>query len=547
MSERGEERFERLFDEVLQGRLTRSEVFGRAARLGLSFTALSTLLAACDSDEGGGSGQSSEQSGASGEIKRGGRIRVATRVASNADSLDPAHTSLGLQNLKLIYDTLTRLDSDFKPVPRLAEEWEVSRGGRQWTFRLVEGATWHDGKPVTADDVVFTYKRLLNPKEGAVVAASLEFMDPAGIKALDKRTVRFDLPEPYVDLAASVGVGGTEIVPSTINPKTVNSTAIGSGPFKLDTFTPGGRGRYVRNEDYHGEGYPFVDEIEVVNIFDESARSNALISGEVDLVPGIDFASVDVLESGGASVLEIPGGTFVSISLVQDMEPWTDQRVREALALAIDREEIVAVAFRGKGKVGNDQPISDAYPYAPEGIPQRTRDVDRAKELLAEAGHPDGLEATLFTSDAGFAMVDVAVMIAEQAKEAGFDIKINKRPPDTYWSEVWLKKNFYVSFWTGHPTPDELISLTLRSDSPQNEPHFFDKEFDALMEEAQGVFDEEERVRIYSEAFTRVHEACSWIIPGTVNMLHGVASNLQWEERPNSQQSVYLDNAWLST
>jgi len=529
-----------LSDDIAQGRLTREQLLARGLGLGLSLSAIEALLAAGPSFAGG-------HVLAAPKPKRGGNLVVATRVGGTGDTLDPHHyaTEADSDRVKALYNTLTHLDTTFKPRPGLAESWESNKLGTQWTFRLVKGATWHDGRPVTASDVAYSIKRIIDPKGGATAKDALAFIDPRGIKVLDLRTIRLNLRQPYVDMPATMGIDGTLIIPASFDVKKFPTAPIGSGPFKFRSFTPGKESTFVRNENYFHSGRPYVDQVQILNIFDETARNNAILSGQAHLATGIAFSSLKVLQSRGAQIFDIPGGTFVDISLVQDMKPFTDQRVRQAFALSLDRQEIVDVVFLGKARVGNDQPISSAYRFAPH-IPQRTRDIPKAKALLAAAGYPKGIDVTLYTSDAGFAMVDMAVIAAKQAEEAGFKVSVKQWPPSSYWSEIWLKKNFYISWWSGHPTSDDLIHLTLTSKAPQNESHFRNAKFDALVAKARTTFSPSQRVSLYTQALRMVHDSASWVIPAYVDLLHGATKNFHWVEAPNSQISVYTDTAWLS-
>jgi len=486
---------------------------------------------------------------------QGGRLRLAVNVGGTGDTLDPAKSGTTIDGSRLngLYDCLTRYDENNIPQPYLAKEWTGSPDGKTWTFRLQDKATWHDGRPVTAEDVVFTFKRNIDPEVGATARNTLSPLVGGDVVAVDAKTVRFDLPNAYVDWPAVCGSLWTHVLPSTFDPATANTAPIGSGPFKFESFTPGRASRFLRNENWWNEGYPYFDEYEVLDIFDDNARDNALIARQIDFSFGVPLSSVDVLKSSGVSVLELNSSTLVSIALVEDMPPFKDNpKLRQAFAYALDRQAIADIVYRGYARPGNDHPLPrQTYAAGPTDadIPQRTQDIDRAKKLLAEAGYPDGIDLTLHTADAGYAMADLAVVAAEQARAAGFRIEVKKWPSNTYWSEVWLKENFYTSYWSADPTADLIVSKTLVSTSQENESRFRNAEFDALIAKARTIADLDERRAIYAEAMRMAHDSASWVIPVFVNIAHGMNPALTFSvpPAPSGNSITVFWGAWKSS
>jgi peptide/nickel transport system substrate-binding protein len=291
----------------------------------------------------------------------------------------------------------------------------------------------------------------------------------------------------------------------------------------------------------------------VLDLFDDTARDNALIAGQIDFSFGIPLSSVDVLKGAGIKVLELNGSTLVSIALVEDMPPFKDNlKLRQAFAYSLDRQAIADIVYRGYALPGNDHPLpNQAYAAGPTvaDIPQRTQDLDRAKKLLAEAGYPDGIDLTLHTADAGFSMADLAVVAAEQARAAGFRIEVKKWPSNTYWNEVWLKENFYTSYWSADPTADLIVSKTLYSTSQENESHFRNTEFDALIAKARTISDLDQRRAIYASAMKMAHDSASWVIPVFVNIAHGMnpALNFGVPPAPSGNAVTVFWGAWKSS
>jgi peptide/nickel transport system substrate-binding protein len=489
------------------------------------------------------------------EPVHGGRLRLAVNVGGTGDTLDPAKSTTIIDESRLhgLYDCLTRYDENNIPQPYLAREWMVSPDRKTWTFRLQQSATWHDGRPVTADDVVFTYNRYLDPKVGATCINTISPLVGGKVIAVDAKTVRFELPNPYVDWPAVVGSLWTHILPANFNPATANTAPVGSGPFKFESFSPGRSSRFVRNKNWWNEGHPYLDEYEVLDIFDDNARTNALISRQIDFSFGVPLSSIDVLKASRVKILEINSSTLVSIALVEDMPPFKgNPKLRQAFAYSLDRQAIADIVYRGYARPGNDHPLPrQAYAVGPtdETIPQRTQDLGRAKKLLAEAGYPEGIDLTLHTADAGYNMADLAVVVAEQAHKAGFRIEVKKWPSNLYWAQVWLKQNFYTSYWSSEPTADLIVSKTLYSTSKENESHFHNAEFDGLIAKARTVADLDERREIYATAMRLVHESASFIIPVFVNIAHGMnpALNLAVPPSPSANALTIFWGTWKSS
>jgi peptide/nickel transport system substrate-binding protein len=523
------------------GSTTRRQFVSGTAALGL--TAVASVL------------PSRARSASAQQPVQGGRLRLAVNVGGTGDTLDPAKSGTTIDGSRLngLYDCLTRYDEKNIPQPYLAREWTHSPDSKLWTFRLQQNATWHDGRPVTANDVVFTFNRYLDPKVGATARNTLSPLVGGKVIAVDAKTVRFELPNPYVDWPAVVGSLWTHILPANFNPATANTAPVGSGPFKFESFSPGRSSRFVKNKNWWNEGHPYLDEYEVLDIFDDNARTNALISGQIDFSFGVPFSSIDVLRASRVKVLELTRTTFVSIALVEDMPPFQgNPKLRQAFAYSLDRQAIADIVYRGYARPGNDHPLpreTYAAGVSEEKIPQRTQDLGRAKKLLAEAGYPNGIDLTLHTGDAGYNMADLAVVVAEQARKAGFRIEVKKWPSNMYWDQVWLKKNFYTSYWSSDPTADLIVSKTLYSTSKENESHFHNAEFDGLIVKARTVADLDERREIYTSAMRLTHESASLIIPVFVNIAHGMspALNLAVPPSPSSNALTNFWAAWKST
>ena len=537
-----DERVEHLVRSMEDGGMTRETFIARAAAIGLSASGIGALL--------GGSVAS-----AASRTMRGARVAAVKSTLSvvdvgsgTADTLDPHKQASPVDGMRItsLYDKLLVYNEHWEPQPWLAESVESSKDAKTWTVRLVSGATFHDGSPVTAADVKFTFEQILNPKVAAANADNFAFMKGARVKILDSRTIRYVLAQPFADVPAAFGdPSGVNILPHTWDSTKANTAPNGSGPFQFVSFTPGQESTMTKNPNYWKAGYPLVNQLSILSVPDESARVNSLLAGTVDLATNLDNSVITSVKAGGAQVIAIPGNGLAPIILAPDIAPytWKDPRVREAFALAIDRKQIVDVVYSGYATVGNDQPIGPTYPNHPVGIPTRPRNIARAKQLLAAAGHPHGLTATLVTGNAGPGMVALATVVAQQAAEAGFNIKIDSWPASTYWSDVWLKKGFYVSNWSQRATPQLFLAETAYSNGIYNESHYRSKQVDKWLTEAVQTVTPAKRVKLYSEAMGAVAASAQWIIPAYASLIHCAVPGFKWKQLPPAQSDPYLFNA----
>jgi peptide/nickel transport system substrate-binding protein len=294
------------------------------------------------------------------------------------------------------------LDSDFVVHPQLAESWESNDDATQWTFHLREGVTFHDGRPFTADDVVWTYQRLLDPEVGSEAAATLAFLNPEGIVAVDEHTVRFTTDGAVPELPILITTKNTWIVPAGSTSDDLRLNGVGTGPFVPVDFEPVQQPhRFDRNPNYWQEGLPVADCVEFYVIQEPTTRVAALQSGEVDIVELVDFSTVPTLETDPAIVvLESTTSQSLTLSFWIDTPPFDDLLVRQALKMLVDREAILETALLGYGDIGDDNPVPPNSPYAwRSGVP--ARDVAGAVELLAQAGYgPDNPLTSISTADA---------------------------------------------------------------------------------------------------------------------------------------------------
>lgn len=467
-------------------------------------------------------------------------LRIAAGEADGATgTMDPALSTADpdAARISLVYERLVTLDESFAAAPQLATSWESSATGDEWTFKLQPGVKFHDGEPFTARHVVYTFRRLLDPKTASPAAASMASIDPAGITAVDDLTVRFKLKAPTVEFPAQIANRFTYILREGQPETEVRTAGIGTGPFKVQKFVPGDDvSTYVRNENYWRPGLPKVDVVELRAIPEESARIAAIQSGQIDLCWDLGRAGVEELKKNADVTVVTTRAPFVlTLSAWADTPPFDDVRVRQALKYVVDRDQVLQLVLRGYGDVGDDNPVAPWVEYALKTEP-RQRDIEKAKALLAEAGHPDGIDIELFTSEATPGFIELATLFQAQASEAGIRVTLNKAPSADYWSAVWLKQPFVCSSWSGRGADDALAAPYV-STSDWNETHWKRPEFDALITEARATTDVAKRTELYQKAQQLLRDDGGAIISVFPNALGASRANVTgWKLHP--QQST---------
>lgn len=482
-------------------------MLGAALALGLA-----GLLAACSGQavpgaDGVGPGSPVE----------GGTLRVGFVGGGAADTLDGAiATNLGdVARAVNMYNALLYRDDDFALKPMLATSVEPNADATVWTAHLRTDVKFSDGRPMTAKDVVASVERVIDPDDPKNGAASLGHLQE--VVAIDDATVEFRLDEPDSSLDDALGQYTMTIVPEDYDP----TNPVGTGPFMLESFTPGQSTVLKRNPYYWGDDGPYLDKIELLNFNDTDALINALLSSQVDAVAQIPAALAEVIGADSRmEILNSETGMWLPFTMRTDTPPFDDERVRQAFRLAVDREQMVEQVLSGYGTVGNDM-FASFDPAYPE-FPQRTQDIEEAKRLLADAGYPDGLTVELATAPIQAGTVEAAQVFAEQAAEAGITVKINRMDLTTYWGD-YLEYPFSQSFWYTRNFLPQANSGAM-PDSPFNETHWADEEFIALVERARGETDDDARGELIEEAQAIMYDRGGLIVWGFANQLDAYQS-----------------------
>ena len=390
--------------------------------------------------------------------KKGGVMRMGKAHGQTVDSLDPATHENGF-TLALthgIHNYLTEVSASGALAGQVAESWEASADATSWTFKLRRGMTYHDGREVTADDVIasITHHRGEKSKSAAKpIVSPIKEMQADG-----KHTVVFHLEAGNADFPYIVSDYHLPIMPSK-DGKAHWQSGIGAGAYKINKFEPGVRLDLDKYAGYWDSGRGHFEQIQMITIVDPAARTNAIITGEVDAIDRVDLKTVHLLKRRkGINIHSIAGTQHYTFPMRTNVAPYNDNNVRMALKHALDRKEMVAKILQGFGVIGNDHPIGPGQRFFAKDLEQRTYDPDKAKHYLEKAGL-DSLSVDLHVADAAFAgAVDAGALFAETAKACGINMQVIREPNDGYWSNVWNKKAFCACYWGGRPTADWMFS-----------------------------------------------------------------------------------------
>ncbi|MBT0961601.1 ABC transporter substrate-binding protein [Denitromonas iodatirespirans] len=476
--------------------------------------------------------------------RRGGRIKVAVQSGSNADTLDPAKgaTTVDYMRAYTFYNGLTTLDTKLAPQMSLAASF-ASEDAKLWIVKLRKDVRFHDGKPFTSADVVYSLLRHKKPETASKVRAVAEQFEE--VKANGPDEVQIRLVAPNADLPAILGTYHFCIVRDGT---TDFSTANGTGPFKCKEFRPGVRTIAVRNEEYWKPGLPYLDEIESFSIPDEGARINALLSGDVDLINPVNPRSAArITEASGVNLMASNTGNYTNLILRDDLGPVQNPDFVLAMKYLLDRQQINKVAYRGYGTIGNDQPIAPNHRYYFDGLPQRPHDPDKAKFHLQKSGMA-GKTVPIVASIAATGSVDVAQLMQLSAQQIGLKLDIKQMPADGYWSNHWFKHPISFGNINPRPTADLMFTLFFKSDANWNESGWKNEQFDQLLLAARGETDDAKRKKLYGDMQVLVHEKGGIGIPQFNVSLDGYSSRLKgYSEHPlgGLMGYMYAEQVWL--
>jgi peptide/nickel transport system substrate-binding protein len=473
-----------------------------------------------------------------------GRLRAAFASGGSRETLDPHVQPMFVDQARAhaCFETLAGWAQDMTPVPRLAESWEVDPTGTRWRVRLRE-ARFHDGRPVTPADVLYSIRRIREPATAASAAAVFADVDLAASRATGPRELEVVLGRPNLVFPLAWGSPGAEIVPEGT---TDFARPVGSGPFRFTSFTPGGPALYTAFDGYWG-GRPAVGELEFVPVGEESARLAALLSGQVAYAYDLRASSAALLERDGRTrLLSAPASTHHFLPLRIDRPPFSDPRLREAVRLGLDREALVRVVLQGRGEVGNDL-YGRGLRYYDANVPQVTRDVARARALVAEVGAAASAPIELQTSAADPNFDAAASLIAQQLGEIGLTVVPRPLPAQNYFKEIQRRGVASMGSAGPLPIPDYVGRRLTSTQTTHDFTGYRDPEIDRLHAAAIAVPDEAARDGIYRRVQELVRADSGMLVWASSDQHVGVAADLHGVEaaRPNTDAWARFDRARL--
>ena len=447
--------------------------------------------------------------------KKGGMLRVGVAGGGAKDKLD-AHTSVSYPDIARVfalYEPLATRNAAYEIEMTLAEEISPNSAGDEWTVRLKPGIEFHNGKTVTADDAIFSLQRIMDPKDPKVGAPGFADVDPAGFKKLDSRTFAIRLKRSYAVFDDQLAQYYNGIVPVDYDPK----NPVGTGPFKYATFTPGERSTFPANNKYWRSGEPYVESVAIIDFPDDTARVNALLSGQVDAIDNVPLGQIRVIQGNPAlKALIAETGGWLPFTMRVDQAPFDDVRVRQAMRLIADRPQLIEQSLAGQGRIANDL-YSPFDPCYAADLPQRHQDLDQAKSLLKAAGHSD-LTVELVTAPVAAGLVEAAQVFAEQAKSAGVTVNVKKVDSGVFYGDNYLKWTFAQDFWFTRNYLPQVAQGSLPT-AAYNETHWSDPKFISLIDEARGTVDKVKRCAILHEAQKMEYDSGGHIIWGFKNQV----------------------------
>lgn len=460
------------------------------------------------------------------EPAKGGNLRLGLAGGSTTDSLDPSPWSDTFMVMLgyAVRGNLVELMPDGSLRGEAAESWEASADAKTWRFKLRKGATFSNGKPLTTDDVIasLNFHRSDKSRSGAKGL----FAAVTDIKADGNDVVVVSLSSGTVDFANSLTDHHINIMPAKDGEADWRS-GLGIGPFVIESFEPGVRAILKRAPNSYKQAW--FDSAELVGVADVVARQAALTSKRVDLINRADLKTVHLLgRQPGLRVEESAGRLHYSLPMDTTTAPFNDLNVRLALKYAIDREAILKTVFGGHGRVGNDQPLTPAYPFHNPDLAARTYDPDKARFHFKKSGVDSALRIGLHTADASFnGAVDLCVLYQQQAAKAGILLDVVREPSDGYWQNVARKKPWYTTYWSGRATEDTMFTVAYSGASPLNDTRWKNEQFDSLLAAARVEADTAKRRQMYYDLQTLLSNEGGALVPIFANSVYAMATKVQ--------------------
>ncbi|MEX2981690.1 ABC transporter substrate-binding protein [Streptomyces sp. C36] len=497
------------------------------------------LLSACG---GGTNTASSPADSTAGTPRKGGTLRVGALGRASATTRDP-HGVQGNESdyliIALVHDTLTAPGAKDNTVGRLASGWKSSDDLKTWRFTLAKGAAFHDGSPVTSDDVVWSLRRLRGTPAGA---GRLPGIRAENITADGRDTVVLVSDAANAELPLLTRLSTFVLKKDT--PDKEVAKAPGAGPFRLDWYRDG-NARLLRNDTWYG-GRVHLDAVEVTMFENPQAMANALLGGQIDLASNVGAVAARTAASRkDIQLVRRPDDMAMPIVMRTADGPFADVRVREAMKLVVDREAMVKQVLSGYGTVANDI-LGTGDPAYAKDVPQRRRDLERAGELLREADFDLSRTYELVTTEDVPGLAESATLFAHQAREAGIKVKVVKQESGAFYDRTWLKGELYTNYWGTNDSVVFFASKTMVTGAGQNEAGWSEPRFDDTYRKVVGTADRTARATALRELQRIEHEKSGYLLWGMADGIDLAGPTVRAMPRLPGYGRVQLENVWLA-
>jgi peptide/nickel transport system substrate-binding protein len=495
----------KLIPNVSQGKMTRREFMAKMSALGIAATLPMTF---------------DPKSAKAASPLKGGILKVATKHGSTTETYDPATLASGFQTLltRAINNTLTEIDPDNRLVPCLAESWESTPDATKWIFKIRKGVAFQDGRTLNAADAVAT----INYHRGEKTKSSVKpIVKPIkSIKTDGKYALIIELNEGNADFPYNLDRPGLGVYPAAKDGSLEWKSGNGTGGYVLKEFEPGVRAYFERNPNYWNKDRAHADAAELLSIKDASARTTALVTGQVHVIDAVDPKTAHLLsKKPNIHVEENTGPLHYTFPMLMDVPPFNDNNVRLAIKHGLNRKEMLQLILKGHGTIGKDNPIGPSYRYYSKDLKPIPYDPDKARFYLKKAGLSE-LSVKLSAADAAFAgAVDAAVLYKEHAAKAGINIQVVRESNDGYWSSVWLKKPWCACYWGGYATEDLMLSTGYSAGAAWNDTHWNHEGFNERLITARAELDEEKRRGMYEEMQRILRDEGGAVVPMFANAI----------------------------
>jgi peptide/nickel transport system substrate-binding protein len=527
-----------LIDELLAGRIDRREFLRHGTVLGISTPLLLGVMA------GLGFAVAPLRSRAA---AGGGRVRVAQTVPAGA--IDPVTVADSGGEIMLCQtgEYLAISGGDLRLRPVLAESWKPNTDGGVWTFKLRQGVKFHNGKPMTADAVVATMDRLADPKNSSnALSAFAGVLSKGGTKKVDDLTVEFHLDAPNGNFPYYVSSDNyNAIILPADYAGDFEKYFVGTGPFKLEKYTAKVGASFLRNDDYWGPK-ALPARTEFTFYADIQPQILAMQGHQVDVVAQVPvLQGMALLNDPKVSLISLRSSAHTQVHMRTDMAPFTDKRVRRAVALCLDRKKLIKGLFRGRADLGNDSPFAPVYPSTDKSVAQRVKDIAQAKQLMAAAGYPDGFKVKL-TTEKFIEIPDYVVIIQNAVKQTGIDMQLNIESQDAYYGKAvfgqsdWLDSIVGATDYGHRGVPNVLLSAPLTSDGTWNSARFKNKEYDRLVAQYVAALDLGSQRKVAGEIQRLLLDETPIIFSYFYNFLTATVKNLSGVQT-TAMAHVFLD------